>query len=231
MQHWIRELGRRLRAPLNRRWALRRLEEYHAAPRSVEETVDWALTFGGAGFFNISTIQVRSEILALARRVAELEPRIVLEIGTHRGGTLLIWSAIASSKVISCDLRDFTRDGDLLRALPPSESQCEVTLMSGNSHAPAFRNRVVEALGGDKVDFLFIDGDHTREGVAQDYRDYRDLVRPGGLIAFHDIVPRQPVPANQVNEFWTTISSEPGAEEIVADARQTGFGIGLLRVA
>ena len=227
----IRELGRRLRAPFNRRWAFSRLEEYHARPRSVEETVDWALTFGGGGYYNVTTIQVRSEILELARRVSGLEPRVILEIGTHRGGTLLIWSAIASRKVISCDLRDFARGGDLLRSLPPRESECEVTLLSGNSHAPDFRERVAAALDGEKVDFLFIDGDHTREGVAQDYRDYRDFVRPGGLIAFHDIVARQALPSNQVHDFWTTIAHTPGTDEIVGDPDQTGFGIGVLRVA
>jgi cephalosporin hydroxylase len=231
MQRSIREAGRRLRAPFNRRWAFRRLGEYHAAPRSIEETVDWALTFGGGGYFNISTIQVRSEILELARRVAELQPRVILEIGTHRGGTLLVWSALASKRVISCDLKDFTRGGELLRALPPPGSDCDVTLLSGNSHDPAFRDRVAAALDGEKVDFLFIDGDHTREGVAQDYRDYRDFVRTGGLIAFHDIVPRQALPTNQVHDFWTTIEDGPGAEEIVGDPDQTGFGIGVLRVA
>ena len=34
------------------------------------------------------------------------------------------------------------------------------------------------------LDLLFIDGDHSYEGVRQDYKMYSKLVRDGGLIAF-----------------------------------------------
>lgn len=37
-----------------------------------------------------------------------------------------------------------------------------------------------------KCDAVFIDGDHSRAGVEQDYRLARALVRPGGIIVFHD---------------------------------------------
>ena len=57
----------------------------------------------------------------------------------------------------------------------------------------------IEWDSGPDDDFLFIDGDHT--GVGRDYEMYRDLVRPGGLIAFHDIVADQPVEGNQVHRF------------------------------
>jgi predicted O-methyltransferase YrrM len=224
-------LSRRIRAPFNRRWALRRLQEYHAAPRSLEQTVDWAMNFGGKGHFRISTLQVRKEILGLAEKVAALQPKRILEIGTARGGTLLIWSAMAAERVVSCDLRDMSLQQGLLEALPPSGSKCRVTLLSGDSHTKAFRQRVGETLNGELVDFLFIDGDHTAQGVTQDYQDYKDLVRPGGLIAFHDIVEKQSLTTNQVYSLWKTVRNLPGAEEIVADPNQSGCGIGVLRVA
>ena len=37
------------------------------------------------------------------------------------------------------------------------------------------------------VDFLFIDGDHSLEGVKLDDEQYGQLVRSGGIIAFHDV--------------------------------------------
>lgn len=54
--------------------------------------------------FQVEPIQIRSEILALARRVEALEPRTILENGTARGGTLFIWCQLASRQVIACDL-------------------------------------------------------------------------------------------------------------------------------
>lgn len=226
----LKEFSRTLRIPFSRFLAFRRLRRYHARPRSLEETVDWAMRFGRYGYLTIHTLQKRSEILALARAVAALEPKIILEIGTARGGTLLIWSSLASEKVISCDLVHRPAQKPLLEALPPPGSTCKVELLTGNSHEPAFRQRVAQALGGRQADFLFIDGDHTEAGVAQDYEDYRGFVRPGGIIAFHDIVENQPLPDNQVFGFWKRVRQGRTTEEFVDDPAQCGFGIGIIRV-
>lgn len=226
----LKEMSRTLRIPLNRFFAFRRLRQYHASPRGLEETIDWAMNFGRYGYFTITTLQKRSEILALAQAVAALRPRIILEIGTARGGTLLIWSSLASEKVISCDLVHRRPQKPLLEALPPPGSSCQVKLLTGDSHDPEFIRRVATELGGDKVDFLFIDGDHTFEGVTADYHNYRDFVRPGGIIAFHDIVEKQPFANNQVHMLWQTIKKQTLTEEFVDDPNQCGFGIGIIRV-
>ena len=230
MKKALKELSRTLRMPFNRYYVYRRLREYHAVPRSIEVTVDWAMGFGRYGYFTIQTLQKRSEITALAKAVAALKPKIILEIGTARAGTLLIWSSIASEKVITCDLEHRAVQKPLLEALPPPGSECQVRLLTGNSHEMVFKQRVAQELGGQKVDFLFIDGDHTEPGVAQDYNDYREFVRAGGIIAFHDIVESQPFPDNQVYHFWKKVKPGQVAEEFIDDPKQCGFGIGIIRV-
>ena len=67
MRKALKELSRTLRVPFNRYFAFRRLKKYHAAPRSIEETVDWAMNFGRYGYLTIHTLQKRSEIIALAK--------------------------------------------------------------------------------------------------------------------------------------------------------------------
>lgn len=37
------------------------------------------------------------------------------------------------------------------------------------------------------IDFLFVDGDHSYEGVKLDVDSWFDKVKPGGIVAFHDI--------------------------------------------
>jgi cephalosporin hydroxylase len=226
----LKELSRTLRIPFSRWLAFRRLKKYHAQPRSLEETVDWAINFGRYGYFTIHTLQKRSEIIALANAVAALKPKTILEIGTARGGTLLIWSSLASQKVISCDLVHRLPQKPLFEALPPPGSTCRVQLLTGNSHEAGFKQRVAQALNGERADFLFIDGDHTEAGVEQDYNDYKEFVRPGGIIAFHDIVENQPLPGNQVYHFWKRVKQGQVVEEFVNDPKQCGFGIGIIRV-
>ena len=59
-------------------------------------------------------------------------------------------------------------------------------MFHGSSHDESMKNKVKENLNGIKLDFLFIDGDHTYEGVKKDYAMYKEFVKPGGWIGFHD---------------------------------------------
>lgn len=226
----LKELSRTLRIPFNRYFAFRRLKEFHAKPRNLEETVDWAMSFGRYGYFTIDTLQVRQEIISLAQAVASLKPRNILEIGTARGGTLLIWASLATNKVITCDLVHREAQKPLFESLPPPTSSCKVKLLTGDSHSAEFKARVAKELNGEKVDFLFIDGDHSVAGVEADYNDYKEFVRPGGIIAFHDIVEKQPLADNQVYQFWKKLKPGQVVEELVANPDQLGFGIGVLHV-
>jgi predicted O-methyltransferase YrrM len=226
----LQTISRRLRQPFNAGYASRRLREYHAQARSLDDVVHWAMHFGGGGYMRVKTLQIREEITALAERVAALAPRRILEIGTASGGTALIWAYLARDQVVSCDLQDMRFQASLFERFPPPGSACRVQLLSGDSHDAAFRARVAETLEGESVDFLFIDGDHTEAGVTQDYLDYRAFVRPGGLIGFHDIVESQPLVTNQVFHLWKRLKPLAECEELVADRDQCGFGIGVMRV-
>ena len=83
---------------------------------------------------------------------------------------------------------------------------------------------------GKMVGFRSIDGDRTEAGATADYYEDREFVRPGGIIAVHDIVERQPHPTNQVHRPWKRIEQEAVTEELVDDPAQCGFGIGIVRV-
>ena len=38
----------------------------------------------------------------------------------------------------------------------------------------------------EPIDFLFVDGDHTEDGVTRDWSDWHRFLRSGGRVAFHD---------------------------------------------
>lgn len=46
--------------------------------------------------------------------------------------------------------------------------------------------RAPEALPHLPVDFIFIDGDHSFEGLEGDWLNWRDHISPGGIVALHD---------------------------------------------
>lgn len=81
------------------------------------------------------------------------------------------------------------------------------------------------------MDFLFIDGDHTYEGVKKDYELYSGLVRPGGMIGFHDIVDRPEQPNIRVCQFWNELKRDHRHTEFIETSDQRRkIGIGLIYV-
>ena len=206
---------------------LRRAAEQAQTP---EEAVEAAFAVP-SGPTSISPVQVRSEVSELLLLVRAESPQRVLEIGTANGGTLylLAWASDGNAHVVSLDVRGYdplrvrmyagfgrgTQRLDVLRA----DSQLETT-----------RATVERLFGNQPLDVLFIDGDHSYDGVRSDFERYAPLVRPGGLIALHDIVEGPPGTSGDVPRFWREVRAslrEP--RELVESWEQGGYGIGVGR--
>ena len=179
-------------------------------------------------------LQIKEEIARLAERVKELEPQTVCEIGAAGCGTTFLFARAAApgSLVVSLDL-ELEEARARASALFAREGQ-RVVCLKADSHQTETVREVERLLAGRPLDFLFIDGDHSYEGVARDFELYAPLVRPGGLIAFHDIVPLaegdEQHTVGGVPRFWRELKARhASAEEIVADPGQSAFGIGLIR--
>ena len=79
-----------------------------------------------------------------------------------------------------------------------------------------------------KLEFLFIDGDHTYTGVKTDFEMYSKLVAKGGIIALHDIVPGSLEKVGGVPRFWNEIKHNFECLELVENWKQGGKGIGVI---
>lgn len=198
-----------------------------------ESLVNFALSYGE---HLIHPKQVRSEILNLIQILKKERPKFILEIGTASGGTLFLFSKIAAKDavLISIDLPGGKYGGGYPEwkiplyksfALPKQR----IILIREDSHEKSALNKVKKILNGKKLDYLFIDGDHTYEGVKNDFEIYSPLVKDGGLIAFHDIVIHPPELNVGVHDFWNEINPRYEYLEIVEDWNQKFCGIGLLK--
>jgi predicted O-methyltransferase YrrM len=185
---------------------------------SLEDYVN--LAFSPSKFFpypwiSISPTQVKEEITELLKILAKHKPQTILEIGTANGVTLFLFTMVASSdaRIISIDLPGGRFGGGYPEwRIPLYESFAihnqRVYLIRGDSHANSTLKMVKEILDEEGLSFLFIDGDHTYEGVKKDFEMYSNLVGEGGVIAFHDIIPGPPESVGSVPSFWNEIKHQ-----------------------
>lgn len=142
-------------------------------------------------------LQHQDELTALLTLTQQLHPpldlRVIVEIGSFRGGTIELWARVAREMVVSIDLPDpaFYGSGWDETAMQARNAAFAAQFphvhgILGDSHDIRTRNQLDRLLDGRWVDLLFIDGDHTLAGVTADYEMYSGFVRRGGVIAFHD---------------------------------------------
>lgn len=155
--------------------------------------------------------QNRSEITEFVDILMNLKPKNIMEIGTQWGATFFIWCNIAEGMKISMDMSDGIHGGLPKKICSDRNKSFYNSFMNSHmfemdSHLPEAKSTIKALLRDDMLDFLFIDGDHTYEGVGLDFSMYKEFVRPGGIIAFHDINPMEFDPSCGVHKFWNKLS-------------------------
>ncbi len=200
-------------------------------PNRPKELVDLVLSSN-----LIRPVQVREELLEFAQVVNELKPKLVLEIGTLHGGTLCLLSRLADpgATLVSVDLPLGRFGGGYRWYYVPvfkgfARRRQKIHLLRADSHDPETLSAVRKILGNRRLDLLFIDGDHSYEGVRADFELYHPLVRPGGVVAFHDVAVHTDR-ACEVSRFWDEVKQRYRHGEVIRDPNQGWAGIGLLYV-
>jgi predicted O-methyltransferase YrrM len=181
-------------------------------------------------------LQRKWELVALMARVRRTRPEMVVEIGTYRGGTLRCWAHVCPkhTTMISIDLPGGAFGGgysadDAVRFKSFCKPGQTLHSLRADSHADGTRNDVIRLLDGRPIDFLFIDGDHSYEGVKADFEIYGPQVRRGGTIALHDILPQMSHADCRVHQFWAELTEHFDTEEYVdRDGFETWGGIGVV---
>jgi predicted O-methyltransferase YrrM len=214
--------------------ARRRIASIVGQRPSIDKAMGFAYVFQIAGFdVHIQPQQVPTEIRMLLERVQADPPQSIVEIGVRNGGTLFLLATAApdGAHLVGIDLPTgyAARRQNLYRAFARPVQR--VDLLRVNSHDPSTVQLLRGVLDGRPIDLLFIDGDHSYDGVRRDFEMYSPLVADRGLIAFHDIVPGIAAHVEGVPQFWSELKASIHTEELVEDWRQGDAGIGLLRAS
>jgi predicted O-methyltransferase YrrM len=172
-----------------------------------------------------------SELERLITLVRERQPKTVVEIGTHKGGTLFAWCQAAHPQalIVSIDLPEGLFGGgyteeEARRFQSFAQPGQELHTLRLDSHKRRTRRRLRSLLAGRPIDFLLIDGDHTYEGVKRDWEMYAPLVASEGLVAFHDILPHPKQPLCKVDELWDELAPDHRTAEFTDPGDDRGHG-------
>lgn len=178
----------------------------------------------------VPIFQWEEEFVELLRLYRDLQPKRVLELGSYYGGTLYHWLQNAQPNVTIVSVDSYAvgvdnRDQYLDWAPHP----LTLYAINGNSHHPDI---VAEVAQHGPYDFVFIDAGHYYEEVKADWELYRPMVRSGGVVVFHDILPPSPEhPEIEVARLWNDLKALGyQTREIVADPNASWGGIGIVTV-
>lgn len=163
-------------------------------------------------------VQDPEELTALLEEVKALRPLRVLEIGVYRGGTLLAFALATRVDATILGVDDFSQKVRPLALRNPFE------VIEGDSRDPEVLEQVKMRLKGP-VDFLFIDGAHDYQTVTNDVNMYVPLVRPGGMVAMHDVSGNP-----EVGMVFAGFYGFPGRKIIYNRYSDPQMGIGVFRI-
>jgi predicted O-methyltransferase YrrM len=227
----------RLLSPRVKEWVIRKLEYYpelcvEAMSRNnckdftFESVANWPNQINGFEDlqFLFACSQLNMGIAALALDEAAYLYKLanhvkngrIVEIGRFKGGgTFLLANAMGEgTKLDSIDLHvkltgEFSGpslDAKLCSALKRYSLDHRVNILVGNSSE-------IER-GIIPVNMIFIDGDHSYEGVKKDFLHWQQMVSQGGDVVFHDAANQRPFSTyhEEVDQFLREMEKDFGGQ-------------------
>lgn len=144
----------------------------------IERHLQWGSTYNGNTELPVSMVLYA---LALAN-----DAQIVAETGVNNAAGATLWLVMASMANLGayCGI-DIQQDkcSDASAAIGQSFPDAVYQVLCGDALTV-----LPERFKPGTIDLLFVDDNHTREHVAAEVEAFLPLMKPGGLMCFHDII-------------------------------------------
>jgi cephalosporin hydroxylase len=135
------------------------------------------------------------DLWTIQETIAEIRPALLIETGTHRGGSALFYAHLMDEldcgRVMTIDIVDLHE-----------RDHPRVEFVHGSSTDPAVVERAraaCERAYGPVM--VILDGDHSRDHVAAELEIYGPMVTPGSVLLSQDGI---------IDEFWVFKGDRPG---------------------
>lgn len=165
-----------------------------------------------AGLDSAAT-QVTDRETAILTRYAHTAS-VIVEIGTFEGKTAVALAEATAGKVFSIDPFFSGRLGFgygevIARVARRRAGAQNLEYIKGFSYEAVVQFDLV-------IDMIFIDADHSYEGVRRDWIDWTPKLKVGGIVALHDsrIAPNSPVHLGSMDFFEREVATNPDYELI-----------------
>ena len=136
------------------------------------------------------------DLWTIQETISELRPALLIETGTHHGGSALFYAQLmdllGTGRVLTIDIVNKHQDVEHPR----------IEFLDGSSTDPGIVERAGRAAAeADGPVMVILDGNHDRDHVAQELELYGPLVTPGSLLLSQDGV---------IDTVWFFRDTRPG---------------------
>jgi predicted O-methyltransferase YrrM len=140
-----------------------------------------------------------------------------VEIGCYAGGSACLMLQRENTNVFSIDLGNPINPEIVKQNINKlNKHNNNYFYIKGSSHDLETLNTLIKYI--DEIDVLFIDGDHSYDGVILDFEMYSKLVKNGGYIIFDDY-----------NDYQYSPQVKPAVDNIVSNLKNSYNIIGTVK--
>ena len=189
--------------------------------------IDWYYHMPKMGFLGVGTIQNPMDMWVKQEILFDVKPDVVIECGTHRGGTALYYATLMAAfnpegRIITIDIENKVQKAGEYEVF---RKYCQRIM--GDSTSAAVVSQVAAQTRGKKV-LVILDSLHTKDHVLKEMELYGRLVSPGSYLIVedtdingHPVMPNYgPGPHEAVVEYQ---KNHPGEFVIDKSREKMGF--------
>jgi cephalosporin hydroxylase len=174
---------------------------YHVSKRTWKDT--W--------YRGVRTYKCPTDMWVYMELIDQLEPGLVIETGTYRGGSALYIAdrleTIGAGNVVTVDVNE-----------PPNPPEHpRITYLTGSSTDPAIVEKIAGMIPEGSPVLVILDSDHSRDHVAGELAAYAPLVPVGSYLIVEDTnVNGHPAAPDfgpgPMEALWDFMATDPGFE-------------------